>query len=173
MIRKFIPSLKVQTVFDIPMEELFRQGYKAVITDLDNTLVGAKDPLATPKLLSWLKELESAEFKVLIVSNNNETRVATFANPLGLPFIHSARKPRLSAFRHALSILGSSPKETIMIGDQLMTDVFGGNRMGLYTVLVDPVSMADEGFGTRINRRLEKFVRARLRKKGLHWEEKQ
>ncbi|MFD2671612.1 YqeG family HAD IIIA-type phosphatase [Marinicrinis sediminis] len=172
MWKKFIPQLKVDSVFDIPLQELWQKGYRSIITDLDNTLVGARDPLATPKLLTWLKELQDAGFKVVIVSNNRETRVSEFAMPLKLPFIHKARKPLGGAFRKALNQLGSSPKETMMIGDQLLTDVFGGNRIGLYTILVNPVSMIGEGFGTRVNRRLEKLIHGRLRSRGMHWEDK-
>lgn len=171
MIDKFLPRLKVDSIFDIDLDKLKNEGYSAIITDLDNTLVGAKDPLATPKLVTWLKTLEEKGFQVLIVSNNNETRVSDFASPLNIPFIHSARKPRRSPFRKALRKLGASPEKTIMIGDQLLTDVFGGNRIGLYTILVNPISMQDEGFGTRINRKIEKWIHSKLRKKGIHWEE--
>lgn len=67
--------------------------------------------------------------------------------------------------------MGLAPNETIMVGDQLMTDVYGGNRQGLYTVLVLPISAQDEGFGTRVNRRLERIVKSRLGKSGLWLEE--
>jgi HAD superfamily phosphatase (TIGR01668 family) len=71
-----------------------------------------------------------------------------------------------------MKMMGAQPQETIMIGDQLMTDIFGGNRLGLYTVLVLPIAVADEGWGTRINRRLEKFVKRNLKKAGLWtWED--
>jgi HAD superfamily phosphatase (TIGR01668 family) len=98
-------------------------------------------------------------------------RVKNFATPLDLKFVHQARKPRNAPFRKAMSMLGLSGQETIVVGDQMMTDVYGGNRMGLFTVLVLPISIADEGWGTRINRRLEKIALKRLRKKGLWLEE--
>lgn len=167
MFEKFMPALRVDTVFDIDLEDLYAKGYRGIVTDLDNTLVGAGDPLATPKLAAWFENVKRYGFKLVIVSNNNMNRVSAFATPLNIEYVHKARKPSSAPFRRALSMLGLSADQTLMIGDQLMTDVYGGNRMGLFTVLVLPVSVGDEGFGTRINRRLERIVKGRLHKAGL------
>ncbi|MNZ80409.1 hypothetical protein D3C78_990410 [compost metagenome] len=121
--------------------------------------------------MQWLDYVRSRGFQVVIVSNNNETRVGKFANPLNIPFIHAARKPAGKAFRKALGVLGLPAKDTVVIGDQMLTDVLGGNRMGLYTILVTPISPADEGIMTRVNRRIERIALASLRKKGLWYEE--
>ncbi|MDR0267937.1 YqeG family HAD IIIA-type phosphatase [Paenibacillus sp.] len=171
MFDKLIPKLRVNTVFDIDLEGLYAKGYRGIITDLDNTLVGAKEPLATPELITWFERVKQIGFKLIIVSNNHMERVAAFATPLNIEFVHQARKPTNAPFRKALSIMGLSGQETIVVGDQMMTDVYGGNRMGLFTVLVLPISIADEGWGTKINRRLEKIALKRLRKKGQWLEE--
>lgn len=171
MFEMLIPKLRVNTVFDIDLEALYAKGYRGIITDLDNTLVGAKTPLATPELIEWFKRVKELGFKLVIVSNNRMDRVAAFATPLDIQFVHQARKPRNAPFRKAIGMMGLSGKETIVVGDQMMTDVYGGNRMGLFTVLVLPISIADEGWTTRINRRLEKIALTRLRKKGLWLEE--
>ncbi|MFC6331444.1 YqeG family HAD IIIA-type phosphatase [Paenibacillus septentrionalis] len=170
MVEVFLPKLRVNSIYDIPLDELYAQGYRGLITDLDNTLVGAKAPLATDELVKWLATVKQKGFDVVIVSNNNDSRVGAFAAPLGLPYIHAARKPAQRAFSKALGMLQLNANQTLMIGDQLMTDVFGGNRMGLYTVLVAPISPNDEGVMTRINRRLERIAIAKLRKRGL-WKE--
>lgn len=170
MFESFLPNMRVQSIYDIPLYELQARGVRGIITDLDNTLVGAKEALATPELTLWLDQVRELGFSVVIVSNNNETRVSKFAAPLGIPFIHAARKPRTGAFKQALRQIGLKPEQTVVVGDQMMTDVFGGKRMGLYTILVLPISPADEGIGTRVNRRLEKIVLSRLRKKGLWYE---
>ncbi|MFD1956676.1 YqeG family HAD IIIA-type phosphatase [Paenibacillus thailandensis] len=170
MFERFMPNMRVNSIYDIPLQELQARGVRGIITDLDNTLVGAKEALATPELARWLDQVRESGFRVVIVSNNNETRVSKFASPLGIPFIHAARKPGTSAFARALQELGLKAEETVVIGDQMMTDVFGGKRMGLFTILVIPISPADEGIGTRINRMLEKIVLFRLRKKGLWYE---
>ncbi|RXZ77211.1 YqeG family HAD IIIA-type phosphatase [Paenibacillaceae bacterium] len=171
MFTRLLPDKIVRSVYDIDLNELKQKGLKGIITDLDNTLVGAKDALATPELIAWLDGLQEQGFKVVIVSNNNAGRVTRFAEPLGLPFIYAARKPIGRPFRRALEVLGLKAEQTIVIGDQLLTDMLGGRRMGLYTILVGPVAPKDEGFTTRINRQIEKVALSRLRKKGLWPEE--
>ncbi|WP_336788560.1 YqeG family HAD IIIA-type phosphatase [Paenibacillus sp. MMO-177] len=170
MFERLLPHLRVNSVYDIQLDELYKKGVRGIITDLDNTLVGAREPLATPRLTQWLEQVRDYGFKVVIVSNNNRTRVSKFADPLGIPFIHAARKPANKAFHKALSVLGLPVEQTVVLGDQMLTDVLGGKRMGLYTILVTPIAPADEGIMTRVNRRIERFVLSRLRKKGTWYE---
>lgn len=170
MFERLLPHMRVNTVYEINLDELHSRGVRGIITDLDNTLVGAKEALATPELVQWLDYVRSRGFQVVIVSNNNATRVGKFAAPLNIPYIHAARKPAGKAFRKALRVLGMAPEHTVVIGDQMLTDVLGGNRMGLYTILVTPIAPADEGIMTRVNRRIERFALVRLRKKGLWYE---
>jgi HAD superfamily phosphatase (TIGR01668 family) len=158
MLHKLVPRQQVKTIYEIVLSELWDKGIRGIITDLDNTLVGAKVPLATPELVEWLKHVQETGFKVVIVSNNREARVSKFAEPLGVPFIFAARKPSHTAFRRALDRLGLAPEQAAVLGDQMLTDVLGGNRMGLYTILVQPIALEDEGFFTRINRRVEKLA---------------
>ncbi len=173
MFRKLIPHLSVNSIYDIDLPALRNAGVKGIITDLDNTLVGANHPQATPELIRWLGHVKSLGFQVVIVSNNNRLRVSAFAEPLLIPYIFKARKPQTVSFRRALEIMKLSAKETVVIGDQMLTDVLGGNRLGLYTVLVTPISLRDEGFFTKINRRLEKIAIAWMKKKGvLPWEDR-
>ena len=124
----FIPSEFVRSVFHITPEFLKDKGIKGIITDLDNTLVEWDRPDATPKFIEWFKGMKEAGIQVTIVSNNNEIRVKSFADPLGIPFIFKARKPLGKAFRQALQIMSVKKEEVVVIGDQLLTDVFGGNR---------------------------------------------
>lgn len=170
LFERLLPNMKVNSVYDINLDELAARGVRGIITDLDNTLVGAKEPLATPKLIAWLELVRSKGISVVIVSNNNQSRVDKFAAPLQIPFIHAARKPAGKAFRKALKLLNLPAEQTVMIGDQMLTDVLGGNRMGLYTILVQAISPSDEGIMTRVNRRIERIALVRLRKKGL-WHE--
>lgn len=158
------------SIYAIDFHELKRRGIRSVIVDLDNTLVEATRPDATPKLVQWLDEVKNMGFQVMIVSNNTKTRVSHFAAPLNIPYIHAAKKPLSQAFKKALRIMKCACEETVVIGDQLLTDVLGGNRMGCYTILVVPVSEVD-GFFTKINRRIERLVFRWLKKKGvLEWE---
>ena len=171
MLKLFLPDFQVNSIYEIDLDDLRARGIKGIITDLDNTLVGAKDKLATPQLVEWLKRVRAAGLGVVIVSNNRRARVSGVAEPLGIPYIYSARKPTTRAFRRALAILGLQPKETLMVGDQMLTDVFGANRMGMHTLLVQPIAAKDEGVMTRVNRRLEKLVIRRLKRLGYQWEE--
>lgn len=170
MFERLLPNMRVNTVYDIDLDVLHAQGIRGIITDLDNTLVGAKEALATPELVTWLDYVRSRGFKVVIVSNNNESRVGKFATPLQIPFIHAARKPAAKAFRKALGVLELPADEAVVIGDQMMTDVLGGNRMGLFTILVAAISPSDEGIMTRVNRLIERIALRQLRKKGLWYE---
>lgn len=105
LFERLVPKLRVNTVFDIDLEELFRQGYRGIITDLDNTLVGAKAPLATPELLLWFTKVKELGFKLIIVSNNNMDRVSRFATPLNIEFVHQARKPSNAPFLKAMKLM--------------------------------------------------------------------
>lgn len=171
MFKRLLPDQIVNTVFDIDLDELQAHGVKGIITDLDNTLVSAATPLATPKLIAWLDLVKERGFKVIILSNNNNTRVGKFAEPLGIPFIPAARKPAGAAFRRALKLMELSSEQAVVVGDQMLTDVLGGRRAGLHTILVTPIAPKEEGWATQINRRIEKIALARLRKKGL-WPDK-
>ena len=162
-----LPHQTVDTVYKIDLDALRREGVTGIITDLDNTLVGAREPLATPELVEWLDRVRSLGFLVVIVSNNNRTRVSRFADPIGIPFIHAARKPSNRSFRKALDLLGLRPEQTVVIGDQMLTDVLGGKRMGLRTILVTPIAPSDEGIFTRFNRIVERYALRRLRHRGL------
>ncbi len=167
----FIPSEFVRSVFHITPEFLKDKGIKGIITDLDNTLVEWDRPDATPMLIEWFKGMKEAGIQVTIVSNNNEMRVQSFADPLGIPFIFKARKPLGKAFRQALQIMSVKKAEVVVIGDQLLTDVFGGNRQKLHTILVIPVAKSD-GFVTKFNRMVERRIFRYLDKKGqVTWEE--
>ena len=167
MLELMLPKLTVRTVYDIDLDDLRRRGIRGILTDLDNTLVGAKVPLATPELGAWLSDVRSRGFQVVVISNNGEDRVRTFAEPLELPFVSRARKPLGAAFAKALAMMNLKPEEAAIVGDQMMTDVLGGNRIGLFTILVEPIARMDEGWMTRnVNRNLERAFMKRLRKKG-------
>lgn len=171
MFEALLPKLQVDTVFDIDLEDLYSRGYRGIVTDLDNTLVGAKAPNATPELIAWFAKVKQLGFQLVIVSNNNMNRVSVFSTPLDIRFVHAARKPSHAPFRKAMKLMELSEQQTVVVGDQLLTDVLGGNRLGLYTVLVLPIAIGDEGWRTRFNRRVERVAIGRLRRMGKWLEE--
>ncbi|WP_026693923.1 YqeG family HAD IIIA-type phosphatase [Peribacillus kribbensis] len=171
MLKLFLPSEHSKSIFDITPEKLKEQGIKGIITDLDNTLVEWDRPSATPELIKWFDNMREHGILITIVSNNKEQRVHSFADPLKIPFIFQARKPMGKAFRRAVSQMGIKREETVVIGDQLLTDVLGGNRSGFKTILVVPVAQTD-GFVTRFNRKIERQILSWFRRKGMiKWED--
>lgn len=171
MLNNFLPNEYVKSIYEISISDLKERGIKAVITDLDNTLVEWDRPDATPELRDWFEEVKRQGISVTIVSNNNENRVKAFADPLGIPFIFEARKPLIRAFKRAMLEMKVSKDEVVVIGDQLLTDVLGGNRSGLHTILVVPVAQTD-GAITKINRFIERRILSFMKRKGmLNWEE--
>ncbi|RSL34451.1 YqeG family HAD IIIA-type phosphatase [Salibacterium salarium] len=171
MFKYFVPNEYLPSVYDLNLEDLTKRNIKGIITDLDNTLVEWDRPEATPELLDWMYFVKQQGFLVTIVSNNNKERVSTFSEPTGIKFIHSAKKPMGKAFRKACKNMGLKKSEVVVMGDQVLTDVVGGNRAGFYTVLVVPVGKGD-GFFTKLNRKVERRVLNKLKRKGLiQWEE--
>ncbi len=151
------PRVFASSIYHIDVSGLWDAGYRAVLTDLDNTLVEWNSPTATPQLVAWLEQLRERGFQVAIISNNKESRVVSFARPLGIPAFYAARKPKRAAFLRALEMMSVKAKETVMIGDQVFTDILGGNRMGMYTIMVQPIHRREAG-GTRLMRLFERVV---------------
>ncbi|UOQ46314.1 YqeG family HAD IIIA-type phosphatase [Halobacillus salinarum] len=166
----FLPNEHVPSVFDIKPEVLKEKGVKGIITDLDNTLVAWNVKDATEEIIQWFGKMSDHGIQVTIASNNNENRVRLFSQPLDTRFIHSARKPLANAFRKAQKEMNLKKHEIVVIGDQLMTDVLGGNIAGFHTILVVPIVETD-GFFTRFNRKIERRILNWMRRKGkISWE---
>lgn len=171
MLKLFLPNEHVKSIFEITPEKLKNQGIKGIITDLDNTLIEWDRPNATPKLIKWFEDIQKSGIKVTVVSNNQEVRVKAFSDPLHVPFIYRAKKPLKGAFQRAVKEMNLKKEETVVIGDQLLTDVLGGNRSGFHTILVVPVAQTD-GLTTKFNRFVERRILNWFRKKGMiQWED--
>lgn len=154
------------SVVDIDLPHLWGHGIRAIIFDLDNTLVDWKTGCVSPDRWRWLKEAKGLGFKLCITSNNLSERVKTLSGLLGIPSVHGAVKPSTRAFRKALGILSSTPQDTALVGDQLFTDILGGNRMGFYTFLINPVSNTEHPL-TRVVRCVERRAVRMLGRRGL------
>lgn len=157
MFQKLVPHIYVKSLYQIPLLQLKERGINALIIDLDNTITGWNKQTVDPGVVTWFEQLTENGFKACVASNNSHDRVVHVARELGIPFVAKAGKPRAKAFRNALRILESNAAETAVIGDQIFTDVLGGNRAGLYTVLVAPLARK-EFIGTRAIRMLERLV---------------
>jgi HAD superfamily phosphatase (TIGR01668 family) len=152
--------LIVRHVGDISPALLAQRGIRAVVSDLDNTLVEYRGEAIAEEVTAWLLALKEAGVGVCVASNTRRlgrlSRVAAAGGILHVP--GNAGKPGTGGLRRALSLLGTAPEETAMVGDQVFTDIVAGNRLGLMTVLVNPLS-PHEFIGTRlVSRPVERLV---------------
>ena len=155
------PDLYVRFLDDIPLAELKNRGIRGLLIDLDNTVTEWGRATLRPEVEAWFAGLKEHGLKACLVSNNSGRRVQTVAANLGIPAISRAGKPRRRAFRKAMALLGTGVRDTAVIGDQVLTDVLGGKRLGLYTVLVMPIN-SREFIGTRLVRQGEKLITRRF-----------
>lgn len=134
------PNLWVGSVSEIEVGHLRSEGIRGLILDLDETLVSALEHTPSPEVHAWIQAMKDA-FSIYIVSNNfDAARVQQVADELDVPCAFRAAKPRRRGFREALAIMGLAPHEVAIVGDQLFTDVLGGNRLGAYTILATPIA---------------------------------
>jgi HAD superfamily phosphatase (TIGR01668 family) len=157
VLAKLRPDLFVPSVYAINLDRLWARGVRGLIVDLDNTLVPWDNDRASRELLEWIQAAKARSFRLCLVSNNLRERVERFAGLLNIPSIPRAAKPRRRAFRRAMRLMGTEAHSTAVIGDQLFTDVLGGNRLELFTILVSPVTER-EYWTTRLVRRLERWL---------------
>ncbi|HPT69983.1 MAG TPA: YqeG family HAD IIIA-type phosphatase [Syntrophomonas sp.] len=164
MTNKLYPRMYVDTLLDIPLDELAAAGLRAFIFDLDNTITEWNSQELRAEVEAWFQLIRERGFKACILSNNGEQRIVRISQRLGIPFIHRARKPLRRSFLQAVALMEVQTSETAVIGDQIFTDVLGGNRAGLYTILVKPLDRK-EFYGTKISRAMEYFVLRRYHRK--------
>ncbi len=153
----FLPDVFVDTVFDMDLMGLKNAGIKAFIFDIDNTLATYAMPVADEKTAEWVKGLKNQGFEIYIVSNNDKDRVSVFSENIGVPYFGKALKPLGIFLARACKHMGVSPSETALVGDQLFTDVWGGNLLRMKTVLVKPISEVEDGF-VKFKRRFERKI---------------
>ena len=163
MLKILYPDVYVDSLMDIPLQELKRAGKKAFILDLDNTVTEWNSNEIRAEVAQWFAQVKEQDFKACIISNNGAKRVEKVAHSLGIPFISRAGKPRRGSFRKAVSLMETTPEAAAVIGDQIFTDIMGGNRAGLFTILVVPIA-SREFLGTKISRALEYFVLKHIKK---------
>jgi HAD superfamily phosphatase (TIGR01668 family) len=162
------PTQVVQSVKEVDPKELKSKGIRAIITDLDNTLVPWRHYEITPGVIEWLAHLEVEGIKICIASNTIHTeRLKQLADTMNIPFVDRVRKPRRGGFLRAMHMMGANAQETAVFGDQIFTDVLAGNRIGLMTILLRPALSKEEFISTQMVRYIENYVIRRLRKREL------
>lgn len=153
----FYPDEWKESTYSIDYESMYRQGYRGVIYDIDNTLVPHGAP-ADERAVVHFNKLRELGFQFCLISNNKEPRVASFAKQIGGAFyIYDAHKPGRTAYLKAVEKMNLLPEQTFFVGDQIFTDVYGAKRAGLHSILVNPIHPKEE-IQIVLKRYLEKIV---------------
>lgn len=152
----FYPDSYLDSTYEIDFDGLYRQGYRGLIFDIDNTLVphGAPADARAVKLFAHLKELG---FQCCLLSNNQRPRVESFNDRVQVRFIENAHKPSVKNYRRAMEMMGTDESDTVFIGYQLFTDVYGAKRAGIRSILVKPIHPKEE-IQIVLKRYLERIV---------------
>lgn len=146
MFDKFYPDYRFDTVQDIPDEFFYENNIRFAILDIDNTLVAYTSPKPDKKALAFLERLAGLGIKICFVSNNHRDRVESFCIGLDYPYIFDARKPLVFKLRRAMKAAGVGKENTVLIGDQIFTDVYAANRAGVLSVMVNPIEAKETPF---------------------------
>jgi HAD superfamily phosphatase (TIGR01668 family) len=161
------PKVYINSVCNIDLKKLKEiKKIKGIIVDLDNTLVAWGEKEVSQKIIDWVKEAKKLGLKICIVSNTNSKRVAEFAKIFNIPYHSKYFKPFSIAFNNGLKILDTKKSETVVIGDQIFTDMWGGNKLKLLTILVVPIVRKDS-IGTFLHRNLEKIIISFWMRRGI------
>lgn len=168
MLKNYIPNFHYQNIYQIDYNKMYEKGYRYLFFDLDNTLISYDETKPTNENMLLFSNLKNLGFQIIIVSNSVKKRVKKYANLANLEYISFSMKPFSRGFKKAIKKL-KIKKENINliceIGDQMMTDVYGSNKMGFTSVLVDPIKIKTEKFFTRFNRKRELKIKNKLKKK--------
>lgn len=156
MLKKMYPFEYVEDVFSIDYNKLYNKGYKAVIFDIDNTLVPhGKD--SNKEIDDLFQHIHSIGLKTLLLSNNEEKRIKRFLKNIDSMYICDAEKPKVPNYLKAIKMLGINKKEAVFIGDQIFTDIYGANRSGIDNILVKYIGY-DKETKIGIRRTIEKII---------------
>lgn len=164
MLSKYYPDLLINSIKDISLDFLRANNIKGLILDIDNTLVATHTKEADDDLVSWSKRMQENGIKLCIVSNASLNRVTLFNRKLNIAAIHRAYKPSIKGFLRGAEKMGLKPSNVAMVGDQIFTDVYGGKKAGMKTILVKPIDPR-EFFFVRLKRFPEKFILKSFNKK--------
>ena len=166
MLKLLCPDLYIESIYKLDLHYIKKKNIKGILIDLDNTLLPWDSICIEDRLMNWVNHCLKQGFSLCIISNNKYHRIKHCAERLGIPAVSGSLKPCKKAFKKGLDILGTQPEQTAVLGDQIFTDILGAKRMGLYAILVKPMS-SRELYWTRIMRRLERQLLKLLENKKL------
>lgn len=155
-LERFYPDVYLDSAYEIDYEGLYRQGYRGVIFDIDNTLVPHGAP-ADARSIALFERLYRIGLGSVLLSNNKEPRVKMFNDKVHSRYIYKAGKPAVKSYHKAMEMMGTDAASTFFVGDQLFTDVWGAKKAGIKTFLVKPIHPREE-IQIVLKRRLEWIV---------------
>ena len=154
----FYPTIYRRRITDVTAEDLLRLGVKGILLDVDNTLTTHDAPDLALEVKEWLDTMRKAGILMLIVSNNQEERVAPFADKIGLPYYAHACKPWPGGYTKAAERIGLPKKQCIAIGDQIFTDILGANASGIPSILLEPIQAEVDQKFIVFKRKIERLL---------------
>lgn len=166
MLEKFIPDIYQKSIFTINYKKLKLCGIKCILFDVDNTLAPIKTIKPSRKVKDLIERLKDMGFRIIILSNASKRRLTPFKEILEVDCAASSKKPFGFKFNKILKKYHYKEDELAIVGDQLVTDIFGGNRIGITTILVNPISSKDQIF-TYITRFIENIIIRKAMKKRI------
>lgn len=157
------PDVLLEKVEDISISLLQKNNIKALILDVDNTLIDYKKNLSK-SIIDWSKEMKKYDIKLYILSNTNDKeKVENVAKKLEIPYVNFAKKPLKGGFIKVQKILQESSNNIAVVGDQIFTDIIGGNRCKMFTILVEPIEKKEYWY-TKWKRPLENAIKNKFKK---------
>ena len=150
-----------KSVLDLTPELLDRYQIKGLILDVDDTIVPIGSSVAQPELALWIEQIRQIVPLWLVTNNPSHVRIGAIADSLSLPYFLSAAKPSRRKLRQAVEAMKLEPARVAMVGDRVFTDVLAGNRLGMFTILIEPIVSEDSSLGFNLLRRIE-FAIARV-----------
>lgn len=156
MLERFYPDEYYESAYIIDFEQYYKNGYRGIIFDIDNTLVPHGAP-ADERSIALFKRLKDIGYDTVLLSNNKEARVAMFNEPIGTNTIWKAQKPLPDNYKKAMEIMHTDTSNTLFVGDQLFTDVLGAKNAGIRAILVKTMNPKEE-IQIVLKRKLEAIV---------------
>jgi uncharacterized protein len=166
MIEKFVPDIYQKSIYTINYKKLKSSGIKCILFDVDNTLVPLHIKKPPKKVKDLIERLKEMGFRIILLSNASRRRVKPFKEILEVDCSAMSLKPFGKKYRKIIKEYKLELNEVAAVGDQLLTDILGGNRAGITTILVNPISLRDR-LSTKINRGIEGIIMRRAAKKKL------
>ena len=158
----FCPTYFTEKVTNITIDFLKSENINGIIIDVDDTLVAHKTKDPEKSIVKWIDLIKENDIKIIILSNNFKNRVEIFAKKISLPYIYLGMKPLPSGLKKAIKLINTPIQNTLLVGDQIFTDILAANLLELKSLLVNPLEEKNSGIFLRFKRFLEKHIKKNL-----------